>query len=332
MIIGTVTTFTRKEFFETSNPSEIINYKLMIPTYFILTLFIISVHNTIKRKEFFKLFLNLAKVNNAIPNPKPSGNKTTQFSIAVFIIFLVVIHVAVLIFETWYWRMKSNVYYEALVRICKLFYMSLMVLHSSAANIVKMKLNTLTETFTRNNLRIWENSLKKPRYISLVDVSNVWNIRKIRQDYSLIYDTTQVINDVFSVSTLLVVVVYFITLLNNMYTFYELLNIGEDFGKKYFDKGRVVLVVFWVVHVVASLFVISYSAQLAAGKAKQLGEQVQRQLLLSSRDLEELKLFANQLYYNKIEFSAIGFNLNLRFFCTFIMSAYTYVLVIIQFK
>ncbi|KAJ9592106.1 hypothetical protein L9F63_001334 [Diploptera punctata] len=339
MLIGIVSTFTRREFFKTSNTTEIINYKLLLPIHFIVTFVIILLQNTIKRSKSISLISDLIKIDGIIPS-RPnisSGYKITKLIKLIIMTILVFIHLIILMFESWYWRKKTNICYEILVRLCKLFSMALLMIYISVVNIVEIKLSAITKDFILYNLRPWNEIVTtygKNSTMAHFEMFKFKRIQKSREEYFLIYTLTQKINSVFSCSILLLIVMYYLTFINSIYTVYELQTSGEDFGNNYFDKKRILLVTFWVVHSVSSLFSLSYYTHVASEKAKDLVDHVQKQLLKqkSSAELEQLNQFATQLHYKRIEFTAVGFPLNLVFFCNMIMSACTYLLVIIQFK
>ncbi|KAJ9592102.1 hypothetical protein L9F63_001330, partial [Diploptera punctata] len=227
--------------------------------------------------------------------------------------FVICVHIGFLLLESWFRKSHTSIYYETLVRVSDSFHMLLILIFNSMTNIIKIKLQNIVDTFTKHNMNKVGYTLKKTTdfaRISTVSCSegiHIKCIRNIRKEYCMAYSLSVEMNALFGFTMLFMIIKYYIYLVYNMCEIYSLSNPSNPKIDSIFLDCAYPL----------SLFLVTKSCDSVIVKVNTLIDCVQQRLLHDNiliYDFKQLKLFSNQLQQNKIEFSAVGFKLNLNSF------------------
>ena len=306
---------------------------------FITTAMVMISLNTLKRREMMKLLENLLKIDTKIPDSESRGCSIWKFLKPCVVFLVVLVHIGVLMLESWFWRNQSNLFYEIIVRFTDLFHMTVVVIFCSAVNIINMKLKNISDKFEKYRFGVNGEFMELTESSRIATVSGgrtikMIDLRRIRREYYMLYCVTGEINRVFGFTILLVILKYSITFIYNMYCVYSFLNVTFDkWNQANNDPLRRSIAYFWVAHVSACLYLMMHSCESTLLLTKKLCDNVQKLLLEETPyydDSKQLKLFESQISYNKIEFYAVAFNLNSLFFCTLLTSVCTYTIILIE--
>ncbi|KAJ9592104.1 hypothetical protein L9F63_001332, partial [Diploptera punctata] len=316
-------------------------YMFVLPSNLLSSTVIIFMLNTFKRNDFMKLMVNVLNLDADVPTP--NVQKGTWSFLKKCITYIVIcVHIGFPLLEIWFWRSQTSIYYEAVIRVSDMFHMLLMLIFNSMTNIIKIKLQNILDKFSKHSTNQVDDTLKKPldfARISIVSISegiHIKDIRNIRKECCMAYSLSVEINSVFGFTMLFIIIKNSIYLVYNIYSIYTSLTCspGKPLCFLYRYALRKSIAYFWIVHIPLSLFLVTKSCDSVFVKFNSLVDRVQQWLLddniLRIHDFRQLRLFANQLQQNKIEFNAVGINLNLKFFCTFMASVCTYTIVLIQ--
>ena len=216
--------------------------------------------------------------------------------------------------------------------------MTIVVIFCSAINIINMKLKTISDTFERYGIEVNGKIMKVAESSRFSTVSGGHKVKNndltiMRREYYMLYCVTGEVNRVFGFTILLVILKYSISLVYNMYSVFTFVNVTWDKWHIANDPLRKSLAYFWVAHVSACFYLMMHSCEATLLLSKKLCDNVQKLLLeetLHYDDSKQLKLFASQISYNRIEFNAVAFNLNSSFFCTLLTSVCTYAIILLQ--
>ncbi|KAJ9592099.1 hypothetical protein L9F63_001327 [Diploptera punctata] len=390
-VYGLVYSFYRAQFSDNSDPGHVVTFKISLPSTFLITLIIIFIHNVSKRKstvEVIETFMRLDLELPTIPNMKSKVNSLLKH-------LIVFINAVVFIYDAWFWKKESNIYYELLVRMFKLIHILQMLLYSEMTIFIKEKLsavsnylqvnsfnmkvktdktfsiskgicrkNQTTNQFTKiykptclSTFSTLDNDYKirndtKLSQDSTLDISSILltrensskipnardkvsEIMKFRLAYLKVYSAVKMFNDTYGFTIMLLILRNCIDLVDIGYSAYSFATHKVPVGDEYICFERIILIIFWISDIVVLIFSVTHSSELAVQEVKTLRDIVQIKLLnypLPSETSEQLKLFANQLFHNNIEFCAVGFSLNSSFLCTVLMSICSYVTVLAQFR
>ncbi|KAJ9592101.1 hypothetical protein L9F63_001329 [Diploptera punctata] len=253
-----------------------------------------------------------------------------------------VFYMGVLVFETWYWTKHNSILYEILIRVCKLYKWIIIAIYCYSLKFIKTKLRKVSENLknTFADRQKWkkhdenEINLKRISTIELFQMFKVNYILKLRHEYFLIHNLTQQINSLFGLIILTFIVYYSINFVNCLYMSYLFVKCVDN-ACNFYDFEVMFLTVFWTLNTSGILFVIMYYGQLIEDETNNLADILQELLLennVAYQDFKQLKLFVNQLIYNKIQIYVVGFSLNVSSFCTLMATGCTYLFVLIQLK
>ena len=126
--------------------------KIYLPINFITAAIIMISFNTLKRREMMKLMENLFKIDTKIPDSESSGCSICKILKHRVSILVVLVHLGFLMLESWFWKNLSNIFYEIIVRFTDLFHMTIIVILCSAANIINVKLKTISNIFEQYSI------------------------------------------------------------------------------------------------------------------------------------------------------------------------------------
>ncbi|KAJ9592103.1 hypothetical protein L9F63_001331 [Diploptera punctata] len=315
-------------------------YQIVLPINFVSSIIIVFIFNSVKRRDFINLMSNFLDIEETVVIIDHTSRKICRFLKTFAKVSVIFVHIAYLIFESWYWGRYTHIYYETLARVSDVIQMILLIIFKSVVNVIQMQLDGILRRFSNDEVDNFGKNKKASLYhsrISSMKFSNtvlLKDIGRLRKEYFYVYTLTKKTNAVFSFTLLLIILKYSIYLVYSMYCTYLIITCNAQMCDG-FDPLRIVTLLFWIIHVAASLYLITYSCNDVVLKVRQVADNVQKLMLqqeILSDDTEQLELFASQLTHNQIEFNAIAFNLNLTFFCTLMTSVCTYTIVVIQLK
>ena len=208
--------------------------------------------------------------------------------------------------------------------------------------VSKSELSSVKNLFTesvypvhdsRMNCQSAPNNLLLPT--KLPDLHKIFTYRQI---YNNIYDSVQLINSIYGFLLLLVFVRAAAGLVTNIYDL-AIITIGGQ-TLDYFSHWHLSVHIFsfatWVSIFLSTVIAMTVTCQLVISESKKIGDVIQKLLLLQHvkcDDVQQLKLFSDQVTKNQIEFSALGlFKVDMSLLCTILASVTSYIIVLVQFK
>jgi hypothetical protein len=166
--------------------------------------------------------------------------------------------------------------------------------------------------------------------------SELHSIVFCRKIYSRIYDSVLLINSIYGIPILLEYICDFSGLISSIYI--VILNtrkINENINDANITASIISCVGVYLI-MLSTILYVSLTCHVAILECKKIREIIEKLLLchpIKKDLLQELQLFSNQMSNNKIKFMAFWFFVvDIKIFVTFIASAVTYLIVLIQFK
>jgi hypothetical protein len=180
--------------------------------------------------------------------------------------------------------------------------------------------------------------ISEPLFINLISHkrTELHNIIFCRKIYSNIYDSVLLVSSMYGIPILLE---YMCNCSGLIWTIYSvIMNVhqsADDLNDTSGTKNTILCIGLNLV-MLGTLLYVSFTCHLATLKCIIIRDTVEKLLLLHpiNKDLlQELQLFSNQMSNNRIKFTAFWFFVvDMKIFVTFMASALTYLIVLIQFK
>ena len=185
----------------------------------------------------------------------------------------------------------------------------------------------------RNSCQSGSNSFLLPNKLS-----DVHKIITCRQIYSKIFDAVQLINSIYGLLLLLQLIRGTAGLVTNIYILASI-TISRDILPGFETWGTPVHIfslVIWIPIFLSTVIAMTVTCQMVISESKKIGDIVQKLLLLQHMkwdEVQQLKLFSDQLTKNQIEFSALClFKVDMSLLCTILASVISCIFILVQFK
>jgi hypothetical protein len=165
------------------------------------------------------------------------------------------------------------------------------------------------------------------------ELNNIVFCRKI---YSSLYDSAMLIGSIYGIPILLQCMSDCIGLITTIYFVVILVRQSTEYSEVSDVTETVITNIGLTVVMLGTMFYVSITCHLVTVQLNKIRDSIEKLLLLhpiKKAVLQELQLFSNQTANNRIQFRAFSFFLiDMKMFVTFIASALTYLIVLIQFK
>jgi hypothetical protein len=180
---------------------------------------------------------------------------------------------------------------------------------------------------TRNRMTA---NLKSPLF------TETHTILSLRRIYNGIYECTRILNFIFGLPVLLDIFRIVTSLISGSYSVVRLFNEPVEAVTSLDVSDFIISRITWMLTFLGTIMCLTVMCGRAVSITKDIAHGVQTFLLqnpLMSEEVEQLMLFSQQISNNGIVFTAAGFFvIDLSLLCTFLTSAITYVIILIQFK
>ncbi|KAJ9592105.1 hypothetical protein L9F63_001333 [Diploptera punctata] len=140
-IYGLVFTISRKEYSQLPGPERLLNFKLSLPSNFVITLISIFMHNVYKRKSTAQVLETFMNLNIERANVQNIRNKLYNCAKILY----TMICISTIIYASWYWRKECSFYYEFVLRICKFIHVLQMYLYGKLVSLVEENISGITK-------------------------------------------------------------------------------------------------------------------------------------------------------------------------------------------
>lgn len=211
---------------------------------------------------------------------------------------------------------------------------------TSFERVDKFELSCVTSLISDNPMDDSRNKYQSdPRNLLLH--GKLYQVDKIitfRQIYNNIYDATQLINSVYGFLIFLLFVRAAGGLVTNIYHLVSITLSGVVVLEleNWDSPLHVGSLVAWILIFLSTIIVMTVTCQRVILECKKIDDIIQKLLLQQSlryEMLQQLKLFADQITKNQIEFSALCFfKVDMSLLFTILTSVTSYIIVLVQFK
>jgi hypothetical protein len=189
-----------------------------------------------------------------------------------------------------------------------------------------------------NGKELFPGKIGVPLFINLIHYKHteLHDIIFCRKIYSKIYDSVLLISSMYGITILLEYMSDCSALISTIY--FVIMNVGQS--TKTFNDVNITAVIISSIGanlmVLSTILYVSLTCHLATLECKKICDIIEKLLLMHpiNKDLlQELQLFSNQMSKNRIKFTAFWFFVvDMKNFVTFMASALTYLIVLIQLK
>jgi hypothetical protein len=161
-------------------------------------------------------------------------------------------------------------------------------------------------------------------------------ILSLRRIYNDIYECTRILNFIFGLPVLLDIFRIVTSLISGSYSVVRLFNEPVEAVTSLDVSDFIISRITWMLTFLGTIMCLTVMCGRAGSVTKDIAHGVQTFLLqnpLKSEEVEQLMLFSQQISNDGIVFTAAGFFvIDLSLLCTFLTSAITYVIILIQFN
>jgi hypothetical protein len=166
--------------------------------------------------------------------------------------------------------------------------------------------------------------------------SEVGSLLKLRRLYNLMFHASRLINEMYGMHILLELTYNFINVVVSVYGIFGIMMGSLKLNPTLSALHYVVVYVCWILVSLLNVFMISASCHKASAEVERCSQEIQNLLIVDPlrQDLRhQLKYFAQQVSNTGIVFTAFDvFTINLSIIFTFLSSATTYIIVLVQLK
>ncbi|KAJ9578149.1 hypothetical protein L9F63_024991, partial [Diploptera punctata] len=289
--------------------------------------------NFVHRNKFKNLFENLWYVDRILFSEIDLQNTYKRmYKLILFQVILFGIFVSLVFIDGFGWAGCRII--TILSHVTYIFYCNVVCIIWHRLSIIKCKVDTIaneTETNTGINVTRLYNSMEltTDAKATVNDSSN--KILMLRCAYNSIKDIDNNLNSILGTYILLEMTYNFVSFVAHAY-------IGILSFKFVVSGGINILVVSlfaWILFYLAKQGIVCFLCNAASNQTQHLQGKLQNILLQqdNSKTHYQAQLFSTQISRNKITFSAAGFYvLNLNIFFTYVSSAISFLIILLQFR
>lgn len=173
----------------------------------------------------------------------------------------------------------------------------------------------------------------RTRYFSTSEVERLIRLREL---YNMIFHASSLINDIYGIHILFKLTYDFINVVLSFYGIIGIISGSLKFNSALPLLYYVVVYICWILVSLVNVFAISVSCHKATAEVESCSRVIQKLLIrepLRQDTRRQLKLLSHQMSNVRIVFTAFDlFTINMSILFTFISSATTYVIVLVQLK
>jgi hypothetical protein len=350
------------------DPAEVVTFAISVPLNFIGSLVLVIMNSTVNRYKLKKLVKKLTSIDKQLillrsgHFDQRDGKRVQVFMPILVLAFLLLFCEVLIVID------QINPVFCVIERSCQIITLVAIMQYCKMALMIRGRLSVMYEILsltsykrlshtscdkfgsgalsvtsklrsqTRKTLHTSRFGLRDDleasngiqRLLEMPPLVEDELLLKLRSIYYHLYECVKIVNVMYGLPILIHTFRTATGLTSGLYY------IGSFFDARSKKNYTTILSdVVWTIVLLGSTISLTVVCHMAASKTKDIGHKLQALLLVdnvSSKMVEQLKLFCQQILNDRIAFTAAGlFDVNLSFLCTFLASITTYIVVLIQF-